>query len=326
MAVEHPDNSPVDSELLTEISVSYYQDGDTQEEIAKKFGLSRVKVGRLLKRAREEGIVEITVKYHPVFSAKLEKQLVERFGLKRALIALDQPDDESQRAQVASLASNYLSSLIREGTVVTAGQGRNVAAVAQHVGVVPQKKCTFISGIGGIHDAGSAINADHICRQLAKKYGGGSETLYAPAYVDDPLIKLAFMRNATVKGTFERARKADVALVGVGDLNEKSHLVKLGWFKPQEIIEAKITRGVVGDVGGYDFINARGELVDTTMNGRVIGLSLTDLRRIPTVIAIASEDSKALALLGALRSGAIDVLATSVANATSILNLDKQMP
>ncbi|WP_162004434.1 sigma factor-like helix-turn-helix DNA-binding protein, partial [Yersinia pestis] len=43
---------PQDNELLTEIAVSYYQDEMTQEEIAHKFGISRIKVGRLLKRAK----------------------------------------------------------------------------------------------------------------------------------------------------------------------------------------------------------------------------------------------------------------------------------
>lgn len=48
------------------------------------------KVGRLLKRAKEEGIVEINVRYHPVFSTRLEQQLLDRFPqLQRALIALD---------------------------------------------------------------------------------------------------------------------------------------------------------------------------------------------------------------------------------------------
>lgn len=71
----------VDStDLLTEISVAYYQDGATQEEISKKFAVSRAKVGRMLKQARDEGIVEITVKYHPVFSAKIEQRLIERFA------------------------------------------------------------------------------------------------------------------------------------------------------------------------------------------------------------------------------------------------------
>lgn len=115
------------SDLLTEISVAYYQDGATQEEISKKFSISRAKVGRMLKQARDEGIVEITVKYHPVFSAKIEQRLVERFGVKRALIALDQPTEELQRLQVAGLVSNYLNNTLKNGTVITVGQGRNVS-------------------------------------------------------------------------------------------------------------------------------------------------------------------------------------------------------
>ena len=67
------DMSDDSADLLTEISVAYYQDGATQEEISKKFAVSRAKVGRMLKQARDEGIVEITVKYHPVFSSKIEQ-------------------------------------------------------------------------------------------------------------------------------------------------------------------------------------------------------------------------------------------------------------
>lgn len=55
-----PEISLENTDLLTEVSVAYYQDGATQEEISKKFALSRAKVGRLLKQARDEGIVEIT--------------------------------------------------------------------------------------------------------------------------------------------------------------------------------------------------------------------------------------------------------------------------
>ena len=38
-----------ESELLTEIAVAYYEYEQTQEEIAQRFGISRIKVGRLLK-------------------------------------------------------------------------------------------------------------------------------------------------------------------------------------------------------------------------------------------------------------------------------------
>jgi len=313
------------SDLLTEVAVAYYQDGATQEEISKKYAVSRAKVGRLLKQARDEGIVEITVKYHPVFSAKIEQRLIERFGVKRALIALDQPNEELQRQQVAGLVSHYLTNTLKNGMVVNVGQGRNVSSVAHHVGVFSPRDCKFVCSIGGIHPRGGMFNADHICRQLAKKYGGTSETLYAPAYAENREQKLAFMQNATVKQTLDLARKADMALVGIGDMSENSYMVDLGWFTAEEVVQARLQQGVVGDFAGYDFFNVQGEIANTVMNDRIIGLSIDEFRLISEVIAIAAENSKPLALLGALRTGAIDVIATSVSNALTVLNLDEQM-
>ncbi|EGQ8672094.1 sugar-binding transcriptional regulator [Vibrio cholerae] len=320
-----PEISVESTDLLTEIAVSYYQDGATQEEISKKYTISRAKVGRLLKQARDEGIVEITVKYHPVFSAKIEQRLIERFGVRRALIALDQPNDEAQRQQVASSVSNYLTSTLKNGMVVTVGQGRNVSAVAHHVGVITPRDCKFVCSIGGIHPRGGMFNADHICRQLAKKYGGSSETLYAPAYAENPEQKRVFMQNSTVKQTLDLARKADIALVGIGDMSENSYMVDLGWFTPEEVVQSRLNQGVVGDFAGHDFFDVHGRIANTVMNDRVIGLGIDEFRPIAEVIAIAAENSKPLALLGALRTGAIDVIATSVSNALTVLNLDEQM-
>ncbi len=87
--------------------------GTDPEEIAQRFGISRIKVGRLLKKARHEGIVEINVKYHPVFSSQIEQQFIQNFGIKRALIALDHHDEDEQRQQVAALVSNYLATILK---------------------------------------------------------------------------------------------------------------------------------------------------------------------------------------------------------------------
>ncbi|ECJ5701897.1 sugar-binding transcriptional regulator [Salmonella enterica subsp. enterica] len=310
-------------ELLTEIAIAYYCDEITQEEIANKFGLSRIKVGRLLKRAKEEGIVEINVRYHPVFSTQLEKQLKERFPVSRALIALDHHDEEEQRRQVASLVSAYLNNVLKDNVVVAVGQGRNVASVAESSGVIQGRDCRFICGIGGTHRPGDVINADHISRLLAKKFGGSSESLYAPAYVENIQLKELLLHNGTIKETLDRARKADIALVGIGDMNEESYMVKLGWFTPHEINDASLNQGVIGDIAGYDFFNARGEHVNTVMDNRVIGLSVEELRQIPCVIAIASENTKAMAIMGTLRTGAIDIIATSARNIRTILSLSQ---
>ncbi|HBO39003.1 MAG TPA: transcriptional regulator [Pasteurellaceae bacterium] len=309
--------------LLTEIAIAYYEHELTQEEIANKFNISRIKVGRLLKRARQEGVVEINVKYHPVFTSQLEGRLIEQFGIQRALIAIDEHSEVEQRKQVAALVSSYLSNTLKDGMTVAVGQGRNVAAVGEHIGIFPEKHCKFICGIGGAQRNGNPVDADQICRNLARKFNGQNETLYAPAYLENKEFRDVFMKNGVIKETLDRARKADIALVGIGDMNENSYMVQLGWFTPKEVTEARIELGAIGDIAGYGFFNLQGEPVDTVMNNRVIGLSLEDLKAIPCVIGIASESTKAMAILGALRTGIINIIATSASNVNTLLNLAK---
>lgn len=314
-----------DISLMTEIATLYYVEGETQEVISKRLNVSRVKVGRLLKRAHAEGVVDVRVRQHPSASAELEKELLRRFNIKRALIALDHADEDAQRAGVASLVADHLSRTLRDGSIVAVGMGRNVGAVAENTFDQGERKCSFVCAIGGSLRAGEYMNPDHICRRLAIKFGGDSETLYAPALVQNPELRDAMYENPTVRQTMDRARRADIALIGVGDVSENSNMVRMGWFSPEEIAEARLS-GTVGDMMGYDFIDLYGNPSVTPMQGRVIGLSISDLARIPDVIAVASENTKAVGILGALRTGVIDTLATSVTNAHTILRLDEATP
>lgn len=307
--------------LMTEIATLYYIEGETQENIARKLHISRMKAGRLLKKAHTVGIVDVRVKHHPSVSNDLEASLVRQFGLKRALIAPDHSDPVHQRNAVAALVADYLNRRLTEGTTVAVGMGRNVGAVADNVFVQAPSRASFVCAIGGSLRAGEFMNPDHICRRLAARYGGDSETLYAPALVQEPAIREALLANPTVKQTLDRARRADVSLVGVGDMSEDSNMVRMGWFSPQEIAQARLN-GTVGDVMGYDFIDINGRETQAVMQGRVIGLNIEDLRRIPDVVAIASEQTKASGILGALRTGVIDTLATSTTNALTVLSLD----
>ncbi|MBB3139928.1 sugar-binding transcriptional regulator [Halomonas organivorans] len=317
---DRQDNADID--LMTEIATLYYVEGETQEVIANRLGISRVRVGRLLKRAQAEGIVDVRVRQHPAVSAEIEQELKRRFGLKRALIALDNGDVDVQRASVASLVADHLSRRLEDGSIVAVGMGRNVGAVADNAFDHGERQCSFVCAIGGSLRAGEYMNPDHICRRLALKYGGDSETLYAPALVQNAELRDALYDNPTVRQTLDRARRADVALIGVGDVSEDSNMVRMGWFSPQEIAEARLA-GTVGDMMGYDFIDIHGRPSATPMQGRVVGLNIADLARIPDVIAIASENTKAVGILGALRTGVIDTLATSATNAHTIIRLDE---
>ena len=306
---------------LTNLATLYYIDGLTQEELSKKFGVSRATIGRMLRRAQDEGIVEIRVRQSPKQSDDLERALVQRFGILRAILTPDHADPEKQRGMLASLVAGYLDKTLQDGMIVTVGMGRNINAVSDHAISTAPRDCTFVCAIGGSYLGGEAMNPDHICRRLAAQFGGESETLYAPALVGNPEIVRQLTENLTVRQTLDKARRADLALVGVGDMSADSNMVRMGWFSPNELAEAKRI-GTVGDLMGYDFLDIHGRSAATQIQGRVVGLSVSDLKRIPNVIAIASESSKVTAILGALRTGAINTLATSVSNATTLLQMD----
>ncbi len=311
----------VRTETLIEIATQYYFDDVTQEELSRRFGISRAKIGRLLKRARADGLVEIRVHQPPSVGTELEREFIQRFGIGRLLVSIDHRDPDAQRSMVAALVAAHLERTLFDSAIVAVGMGRNVAAVADATVTRLRGGVTFVCAIGGSLRAGQHMNPDHICRRLAARFGGDSETLYAPALVTNAALRAELYGNDTVKLTLDRARRANFALIGVGDLSEDSNMVRMGWFSLAEIAEARLA-GTIGDTMGYDFIDIYGRPANTGMQGRVIGLSRQDLERIPDVIAIASENTKAAAILGALRTGAINTLATSFTNANTILRLD----
>lgn len=318
MAIDHNEIG-----LATIVSKQYYYEGKTQDEISRSLKLSRTKIGRLLRRARELGLVTIRINLNPMEFSALEQELRTRFGLRRALIAVDHDDEAQQRAAVAQLVADHLAETLTNETTVAVGMGRNLGEVAAQPGAPKPRGCTFVSSIGGSLKAGEGLNSDHIARRLAAAFGGRSETLYAPAFVRDPRLRELLLSDETVRQTLDRARRADMALIGIGDFSETSYLVRMGWYTPLEIAQARLN-GTVVDVSGYDFLDIDGRPSAPELRHRVIGLSHEDFRRIPDVVAVASERSKTLPLLGALRSGIIDTLATSAGNVRTIIDLDEQ--
>ena len=121
------------NEDLSRLATLYYVDGLTQEDLSQMFSISRATVGRMLRRALQEGIVEIRVRPSNTLSSDLEKALIERFGIKRALISVDHKDQDKQRALLAGLVASHLERILTDGSVVAVGMGRNVGAVAPDV-------------------------------------------------------------------------------------------------------------------------------------------------------------------------------------------------
>lgn len=314
-------------ELLARIASMYYLENMTQETIARQLGLSRPKVQRLLQRARDEGIVEIRVHAIPLLNLDLEAKLKETFHLRHAIVATSYPDPQSQRASVARAAAGFLERTLRDGMIIAVGMGRNTGEIPNFFRPHRSIACTFVSAMGGSPNMGARVNPNEICRALATRSGGRAESLYAPAYVESAEVRDTLLQQQAVRQILQTATQADLALVGIGGTDEGCTLVRSGCFSVEEIRQLRHTTAVGDILGNYFDINGR--VIQSNLYGRLVGLTLDDLHHIETVVAVVSEADKPLAILGALRTGVVDVLVVDVENAQTVLRLaagDSQNP
>ena len=306
-------------ELLTRVASLYYLEDATQAEIAAALGLSRPKVARLLSKARAEGIVEISIRTHPALNMPLESELAERFGLSQAILVADQPSEPLQRALAGRAVAELLARVLPDEAVVAVGIGRNVGAVPEQLTRAPRRSCTFVSAIGGFAQIGTEVNSGDACLRLADGFGGRAEILYAPPYANSTESRDAFMQHSEVRETLAHAAAAQFAIVGINEVREDGPAVKMGCFSALDMVRMR-KAGAVGDILGF-FFDVTGEPVQDSVGARVVGLDADQLHAIPQVIALTSEQGKEHAVLGALRTGIVDVLVTSLHIASQVLML-----
>ncbi len=311
------DLGPDAFELLARLAVGYYEDGLTQEALARKFGLSRPKVQRLLDQARSVGVVEIRVSTPSWLHMDLERELCEAFGLVEAIVAPGRPDPQAQREAVAREAARCLERRLADGVVVAVSHGRDIGEVPRFFGPGRRPDTTFVSAMGGSPLADSPTNPNEIARRLADRCGGQAKVLYAPAYVESARMRDQLLRQPAVADTLRAAATASVALVGVGGTDDDCTMVRTGCVSVDEIRRLRAA-GAVGDVVGI-YVDVDGRRLESAETGRLVGIGLDELHAIDTVVVVVSEIEKPYAILGVLRTGVVDVLVVDEGNARFLL-------
>ena len=313
---------PLDSVLLARIAHRYYVDGRTQEEVAHEFALSRPRVQRLLAQAKRDGIVEIRIKVPPDLNIQLEQALRSAFKLTEAIVSPARSNPIDQRAVVARSAAEYLERRLSDGDIVAVSHGRDTGEIPRFFRPRQRLDCTFVSAMGGSPRSNTPTNPNEICRSLAEGCGGTAVSLYAPAYVESAEVRDRLMQQEAIAETMRLAVTADLALVGIGDVDADCTMVRSGCLSAEEIVWLR-GRGAVGDVLG-NYVDLHGRRIPAPHGDRLVALSLDELQRIDTVVAIVSETEKTASILGILRTGVIDVLIVDEGNAQAVLALDRR--
>ena len=306
--------------LVARAARLHYEFSLTHQETAAVLGVSRVKVTRLLKQAREAGIVVITVLSDLSPFAEVEERLAAAVGLRESIVvpAGGGGTGSSLRSMLARGAASYLERVARDGLVVAVGLSRTIAEVPAWLGHPRQSRASFVSLAGALpaggHGSGNPYQATDA---LAAAFGGTAEHLHAPVIVRSDEAAQVLRADPSISRTLEQAVTADVALVGVGGRDDRIDFRQGTQVTPAEWTSL-MAQGMVGDIGGR-FFDRTGSEIEHELNRRVIGLSLEEFRKIPVRLVAAGGPSKAEALTAALRGGLITVLVTDVTTANTLI-------
>lgn len=302
------------TQKMTLIAEMYYIHGMSQDDIAKRMGISRPWVSKLLKRAEEEGIVRIEVNSPLSGCPDVEKKLKEKYKINHVSVIKSSMNDSW--SSVGHAAANYLVSRIIPGDVIGVSWGMSISRMIDYVMPMYIKDITIVSLVGGMGSNAECLS-NIIANKLANVLEAQCQLLHANAYCSSENEYEVIMSNPMTKNIIDLGEHSDIALVGIGSL-ENSRVVEYGYITNEDLKEMG-HMGVVGDIA-LRFIDKGGEVLDLDINKRIIGSSLEMVRKnAREVIALAFGDSKAEVIKAALKGGLITTLFTDFATAEILI-------
>lgn len=313
-----PGKAPdTDRSVLTEVATRFYLRDESKVRIAKDLEVSRFKVARLLREARERGIVTITVRNPSGAEERLATALGAHLHLEEVRLVAEHPDIEVEREALGTSGAQFLTDHIREGYRVGFSWGRTLLPIANHLGALPRAEFVQLTGVVGNDPSQSPIA---ILSRIPASSGSTAKALIAPLICASSSSAASQRSEPAVAEVLGLYNHLDMAFLSVGSWNPR--VTQLA----QHISESEARHlddvGAVADFSGL-FFDAQGRYVDTPLNGSRISITLDQLRATPTVVAIAGGLDKVRAIHAMCASGLPTCLVTTTEVAKALLEHPK---
>ncbi len=295
----------------------YYIAGNTQDEIARKLGVSRQTAQRLVSLAVTEKLIRVRLD-HPIgVCLELAEKVKQAYNIDFCEVVPSDPDSSSTSIGVAEAAAAELERYLVSShpVIVAMGTGRMLRAMSEQLTPMECPQHKIVSLVGNIAPDGSASLFD-----VASRVG---DRVKAPHYpMPLPVIATTInernllLAQKPLRNVIELAAQADVTFVGIGTVGEDAALLRDGFVRHDEM-RAVLRAGAVGEIVGWAY-NAKGELIDGLTNDRVLSVPL-ERPATRKIIGVAMAPPRLTAIRGALAGHLVNGLITNETMAQALL-------
>ncbi|HLZ05112.1 MAG TPA: sugar-binding domain-containing protein [Bradyrhizobium sp.] len=296
----------------------YFIAGHTQDEIARMLQVSRASAQRLVSLCLAERLITFRLE-HPIAACmELASRLKERFELAHCEVVPADPAAPLSTAGIAERSANLLETTLRSETpvIVALGTGRAVRAAVERVTPIDRPYHQIVSLVGNISADGSASFFDTVGR-LADRTGARHYPMPLPFLMSSEDERNRMVRIEPIAKVKAVAAKADLRLIGIGQMDQKAQVHVDGFVTREELFEM-MRLGAVGEITGWAY-DAKGRLIKGGTNRRITSIP-PQVPAAAATIGAAVGRAKVPAIKAALAGRLINGLITDEATARAVLD------
>jgi DNA-binding transcriptional regulator LsrR (DeoR family) len=308
---------PTDRNLAARAAWLSYIGGHTQEEIARRLGVSRIKINRLIAEAADAGLVRVFIEGTAAECVDLEDRIAKHWALDFCSVSPTVDDGPLPLRTLAAAGARYLHGVLEReaANLIGIGHGRTLAEMVEYLPRIARPAVRFVSLLGSL-TRHAAANPFDVIHRLTEITGAESYFMPAPFFADSVADKRVLLAQKSLEDVFALARTAPLHIVGIGEVGPKAHMLTTGMITEREFRELR-RAGAVGEVLGR-FVDVDGRPVAAEINERAVALRLEEIQG-RQVVAVAGGTAKVRAIKAVLGSRVITGLITDETTAKSIV-------
>ena len=298
---------------LHKIARLYYIEELNQRQIADKLSISMASVSRGLSRAKDMGIVQISIADDPDSFHDMEVRIEQHFGLKECVVtpSFERPEN-TYRAYAAALAE-LLPRILPRNALVGVSWGETLKALGDELVGTEHLHSDVVPVIGAMGTIETGVYPNSIARTFAERLGGKSYLVNAPAVLDSVETTERILRDSTFQQVHDLWQRLDAAILGASSLTEGTSMFRSGIFSAEELTLLRNAGAVAAT--NFLFLTQEGTIVSNPLSDRIVCIPEHLMRKAPNVIVAAGGADKAFAIAATLRSGLAHTLITDAETA-----------
>ena len=298
----------LEEDLMAKIAWYYYIDNLTQQQIADLVGIPRLRVIKLLDKARQSGIIQFKISENKSHIS-MEKTIAGQYGLKDVFIVPSASGMKNRNEALAQAAAIYIANRLPDNAFINMGYGDTTCRILNHLANNSSTRLSVVSLTGGVNY--------YLPNTLTNVFNARLYLTPAPFVMSTKEMVEAINNEPAVREIAEMVPLSAMTIIGIGGIDENATTVLTGMVSPKDLRYLSM-QGAVGDVLCH-FLDVNGNQVESPLDDRLITTSLETLAKQNNVIAVAGGENKVNAIIGALNANVLDILITDQDTAELII-------